>query len=173
MKQMTSPTAFPHLWTTAGLKSWRFLRHAVEMCMAMCIGIMVLDVAYVWVAAQFGTDEPFLGWPELSVLVVALNMTAPMVAWMRLRGMEWRPVIEMSAAMLVEAVVILIAYWAGVIQNAAAGNTSTLWAWQHALMMPAMLVPMFLRLDMYTGGMPHHTTQPTAWRGLRPKLDQG
>jgi hypothetical protein len=27
--------------------------------------------------------------------------------------------------------------------------------WQHGLMMPVMLIPMFLRLDHYTGGMRH------------------
>jgi hypothetical protein len=57
--------------------------------------------------------------------------------------------------MVVEAVVILGLYWVGALANVAAGDVSTLWLWQHGLMLPVMLVPMLLRLDFYGGGMHH------------------
>jgi hypothetical protein len=57
-----------------------FLRHYLEMCAPMCIGFAVGDLAYFWVAAQFGYSEPFSELPELSVMVVTFTMTAPMVA---------------------------------------------------------------------------------------------
>jgi hypothetical protein len=68
-----------------------------------------------------------------------------MVAWMRFRGMARRPTAEMAAAMLILALLILLAGWAGIVAM------DTLPWLAHGLMMPAMLVPMLLRLDLYTG----------------------
>jgi hypothetical protein len=136
---------------------WNFVRHFLEMCIAMCIGLAILDAVYLWLAGRFGVTDPYLRFPELTVAVVAVNMTAPMVALMRFRGMDWGLVWEMSGAMVAEAALILGAYWLGVLQNVAVGNTTTLWLWQHGLMMPVMLVPMLLRLDHYTSAM--HDTQ--------------
>ena len=141
-------------------KVWQFVRHFLEMCAAMCIGAAVLGVVYTWAAGLFGITNPYLRFPELSALVLAFNMTTPMVAWMRFRGMAWVPIAEMSAAMVVEAVAILGVHWAGVLANVAVGSVSTLWLWQHGLMMPAMLVPMLVRLDFYSGGM-HHQAHAT------------
>ncbi len=138
---------------------WKFIRHLFEMCVAMCVGIAVLGVAYGWIAGLFGVANPYMRYPELSALVLAFNMTAPMVGWMRFRGMAWSPIAEMSGVMIVEAIVILGLYWTGVVPNLAVGNVSTLWQWQHGLMMPAMLVPMLLRLDFYSAGM-HHQAHP-------------
>jgi hypothetical protein len=70
----------------------------------------VLDAAYVRGLGVAGFADPFLQFPVLSAAVVAFNMTAPMVAWMRFRGMEWRPIAEMSAAMVAEAVLLVVAY---------------------------------------------------------------
>ena len=143
--------AVPGLWT----RVWRFARHFGEMCLAMCLGVAILDVLYVRISGQFGISEPFLRLPELSALVMAFNMTVPMAAWMRVRGMAWGPIAEMSGAMIAEAVVIIGAYWLGVLANVAVGTTTSLWAWQHGLMMPVMLIPMLLRLDLYTGHASH------------------
>ena len=141
------------------IKAWHFVRHFLEMCLAMCIGIGILGVVYTWAAGLLGISNPYVRWPELSALVLAFNMTAPMAAWMRFRGMAWTPIAEMSAAMVVEVFLILVLYWVGVLANAAAGSVSTLWLWQHGLMMPAMLVAMLFRLDFYTTGM-HHQAHP-------------
>ena len=72
-------------------------------------------------------------------------MTAPMVAWMRFRGMAARPTVEMAAAMVILALLILVAGWLGIVAM------ETLPWLAHGLMMPAMLVPMLLRLELYTG----------------------
>jgi hypothetical protein len=123
-----------------------FLWHLGEMCLAMCIGLAVLDAMFYGIARVVGYSDPLVQFPELSTLVVAFNMTAPMVVWMRFRGHEWRPIWEMSAAMFIEAFVLIAAFWLGLI-----GAGKDLFGWQHTLMMPAMLVPMLLRLDLYTG----------------------
>lgn len=122
-----------------------FFRHYVEMCIPMCIGFAVLDLVYFSAARVFGYSAPFSELPELSVLVVAFNMTAPMAAWMLFRGMPGRPTAEMSAAMVIWAIVVLGLGWLGLVPM------SRLALFEHGLMMPVMLIPMLLRLDLYTG----------------------
>jgi hypothetical protein len=122
-----------------------FVLHFFEMCMPMCIGWAVGDVIYFAIAEQLGSSDPFHDWPVPSLLIVTFNMTAPMVAWMRLRGMAWRPTAEMAAGMVALATLILIAGGLGIV------TMETLPWLAHGLMMPAMLVPMLLRLDLYTG----------------------
>jgi hypothetical protein len=122
-----------------------FALHFLEMCMPMCIGWAVGDLVYFAVADPLGSSEPFRDWPELSLAVVTFCMTAPMVAWMRFRGMATRPTAEMAAAMVVLALLLLCAGWLGI-----AGMETLPWL-AHGLMMPAMLIPMLLRLELYTG----------------------
>lgn len=122
----------------------------------MCIGLGVSEPLYVWAAGQAGYTDPLLQFPELSAFVAAFGMTAPMVAWMRFRRMDWGSITEMSAAMVVEAILVIAAYWLGLLTNVPVGPTTSLWLWMHGLMMPAMLVPMLLRLDRYTSGHGAH-----------------
>jgi len=126
-----------------------FLGHYVEMCLAMCIGFGVLDLVYFWAAGRFGYTQPFSQLPALSVLIVTFNMTAPMVVWMRFRGMAWRPIAEMATSMVILAITLLGVGWLGIAPK------SSLAIWEHALMMPVMLIPMLFRLDLYTGRMEH------------------
>jgi uncharacterized membrane protein YozB (DUF420 family) len=122
-----------------------FLRHYLEMCAPMCIGFAVGDLVYFWAAEQQGYSEPFRQLPGLSVLVVTLTMTAPMTGWMLFRGMPRRATAEMSAVMPALAIVLLALGWLAIVPK---GDLALL---EHGLMMPAMLVPMFFRLDLYTG----------------------
>lgn len=80
----------------------------------MCIGFAVGDLIYFWAAGLLGYSEPFGQLPELSVLVVTLNMTAPMTAWMLFRRMPRRPTAEMSAAMPILAIALLAFGWLAV-----------------------------------------------------------
>jgi hypothetical protein len=121
-----------------------------EMCAPMCVGFAIGDLIYFWAAGKFGYSEPFKDLPELSVVVVTLTMTAPMVAWMVYRGMPRRPVAEMAAVMPVLGAVLLVFGWLSVLPR------SELALWEHGLMMPAMLVPMVFRLDLYTSKHSHH-----------------
>ncbi|HEU5318632.1 MAG TPA: hypothetical protein VFX49_21140 [Chloroflexota bacterium] len=52
--------------------------------------MMALTPLYRATAAKLGYADPLYQLPELSALVAAVNMTLPMVLWMRLRGMSWR-----------------------------------------------------------------------------------
>jgi hypothetical protein len=130
-------------------QAWHFLRHYAEMCVPMCVGFAVGDLIYFWAAGQFGYSKPFSELPALSVLVVTFTMTAPMVAWMLFRGMPRREMMEMAAVMPILAIALLVLGWLVVVPK---GDLALL---EHGLMMPAMLVPMFFRLDVYTGRLSH------------------
>jgi hypothetical protein len=127
----------------------RFFLHYFEMCIPMCIGFAVGDLAYFWVAGMFGYSEPFTELPVLSVLVVTFTMTAPMTAWMRYRGMPRRGIWEMTATMPILALVLLMLGSLGVVPM---GDLALL---EHGLMMPVMLAPMVIHLGLYTGHMGH------------------
>ncbi|HEX2433458.1 MAG TPA: hypothetical protein VHI55_05845 [Gaiellaceae bacterium] len=133
------------------------MRHFLEMCAPMCIGFAVGDLLYFWAAEQQGYSEPFKQLPELSVLVVTFTMTAPMTAWMLFRGMPRRPTAEMSTAMPILSIVLLALGSFAILPK---GDLALL---EHGLMMPVMLVPMFFRLDLYTGRAGHmtHSGSPT------------
>lgn len=122
-----------------------FLRHYGEMCLPMCVGFALGDLVYFWAAKSLGYANPFEELPELSVVVVTFTMTAPMTAWMLLRGMPRRATAEMSAVMPALAALLLVLGGLAVVPR---GDLALL---EHGLMMPAMLIPMLFRLDLYTG----------------------
>ena len=132
--------------------------HFFEMCAPMCIGFAVGDLVYFWAAEQQGYSEPFRQLPELSVLVVTFTMTAPMTAWLLFRGMSRRATAEMSAVMPVLAVLLLALGGLAIVPK------SDLALLEHGLMMPAMLIPMFFRLNVYTGGAGHAGRQKAGER---------
>ena len=130
-----------------------FVLHYFEMCLPMCLGFVVGDLVYFWAAGLFGYSEPFSELPVLSVLVVTFSMTAPMTAWMLVRGMPRRAIVEMSATMPVLAILLLACGSLGLVPM---GDLALL---EHGLMMPVMLVPMLFRLELYAGHMAH-TSSP-------------
>lgn len=136
-----------------------FLRHYFEMCLPMCIGFALGDLVYLWAASQFGYSHPLRQLPELSVLIVTFTMTAPMTAWMLFRRMPSRPTFEMTAAMPILAIVLLAFGWLAILPM---GDLALL---EHGLMMPVMLIPMFFRLDVYTGRTGHMMRNTYATQG--------
>ncbi len=132
-----------------GAGVWQFCRHFLEMCIAMCLGMMILSPVFLGIARIVGYSDPLRQLPELSALVMAFNMTAPMAAWMRYRGMEWGSIVEMSGVMFLEAALLVGAYWLGAFPQ------SRLVPLQHTLMMPAMLLPMLYRRHVYMGHSGH------------------
>jgi hypothetical protein len=134
----------------------QFLLHYFEMCVPMCVGFAVGDLVYFWAAGKFGYSHPFKDLPELSVVVVTFTMTAPMVAWMVHRGMPRRAIAEMAAVMPVLGAALLVFGWLSVLPM------GELALWEHGLMMPAMLVPMILRPDLYTSKHSHPHTATRA-----------
>jgi hypothetical protein len=125
-----------------------FVRHYVEMVIAMFVGMGVLG-APAAVLLDIESDT-------LQLLNMAVYMTAGMVAWMRYRGHDWLPTAEMSAAMFVPTFAAIGLMWNGAIDFPLAMTL------EHVVMFPAMLVAMLLRRDEYTGGHAHRSAAVAA-----------
>jgi hypothetical protein len=126
----------------------RFLRHLLEMTVAMVLGMVVLGMAFRQLhIALFGTgfDDAWHQHTELAVFAMAFNMTLPMVAWMHHRGHSWERGGEMAAAMFLPALALLVVFWLGVL------SADAVLPLQMVLMLPSMILVMLYRVDEYTG----------------------
>ncbi|NUT53416.1 MAG: hypothetical protein HOV94_39945 [Saccharothrix sp.] len=123
--------------TTTPRAVLRFARHALEMAVAMVVGMVALEP--VWSFAWPGLSEVVTA----HVLVMATNMSLGMALWMKVRGHGWAGVVEMSAAMYAPFVVLLPFHWAGALSGMALMTAG------HVLMVPAMLVAMLRRRHEY------------------------
>jgi hypothetical protein len=134
-----------------------FIRHYVEMVVAMFLGMAVLGVPAGWTLSALGTSMHALhsDAPALMLLGMAVTMTVPMVAWMRYRGHGWRPNAEMAASMFIPTFAVIALLPAGI-------EVMTLMGIQHVVMLPAMLVAMLLRRAEYTHHHGHAHVEPVA-----------
>ena len=144
---MDATGAIHSMQLSLGRQAWNFARHFLEMCLAMClVGTpLVVLLTRIW--------APPIS-PEVTLLLVALLYTAPMVAWMRFRGMEWRPVVEMAAASFALAPVVIALAWLGLGSQSIVLELASI-----SFCGPAcavMFVAMLPRLDLYTGRTGHH-----------------
>ena len=131
-----TPTRHTH---SGGRRTWHLVRHYLEMLVAMVVGMVALGPleALVWP----GLDDRV----DVHAIVMATNMAIGMGAWMRFRRHSWPAVLEMSAAMYVPFAVLLVPYWVGAVSG------SFLFTAGHVLMLPAMALAMWWRLDEYAG----------------------
>ena len=136
-----------------GSQIWHFARHFLEMCAAMCIGGSILNgLLFLAGPALLGYPDLRQDAPELALLVLAFNYALPMAAWMRFRGMAWRPTLEMSGATIGLAIVMVGLDWLDVVQ------ANTLRGWVVGFCGPAcvvMIIVMLFRLGLYTGRTGH------------------
>ena len=126
-----------------------FIRHYVEMVVAMFLGMAVLGVPAGWALGAVGSSwsELTTDAPSLMFLGMAMTMTVPMVGWMRYRGHGWRAGAEMSASMLVPTFAAI-----GLLELGVVGSTGFLLTAEHVAMLLGMLGVMLLRPAEYT----HH-----------------
>jgi hypothetical protein len=127
-----------------------FVRHLGVMVALMYAGMLVLDPIYEMAVALAGVDDPWSRLPVLSNVIMACNMSAPMVLYMRLRRHTWGAIVEMSAAMLLPAALTTVPYFLGVMPAV------TLMSLSHATMIPLMAVAMMLRFREYAGHKQGH-----------------
>jgi hypothetical protein len=128
----------------------QFVRHYVEMLVAMVLGMVVLGVPTEAGLRALGTSTSALkvDAPAIALLGMAVTMTVPMVAWMRFRGHSWRPSMEMAASMFIPTFAVIGLLWGALLED-----FGTLMVVEHIAMLPSMLVAMLLRFDEYSG---HH-----------------
>jgi flagellar biosynthetic protein FliP len=118
--------------------------HFFEMCAAMCLAWMLMTLPFIAIARTAGTADPVREWPEVSTAVAVAAMSAGMAAEMRWRRHSWRCVAEMTVAVVVEAITVLVIAATGFIPR------TDEFAWYHGLMPVAMIAAMLLRRDLYT-----------------------
>lgn len=126
----------------------RFGLHVLEMCVVMCLSLMLLAVVVGSAAAVFGLSDVGEQSPVLSALVVASVLGASMVVWMRLRGMAWRPTLEMAGSAVAAGVLMVAGYWAGIVP------ASVLTESVCGVACVAMVGVMLFRFRLYSTG--HH-----------------
>lgn len=121
----------------------RFIRHFLEMVVAMVAGMMVLGPVRTLIIAPLGWSDLF-DRPELHALAMAADMTIAMSLWMRYRKHGWISIAEMAAAMILPFVILFVPLWAGALSG------DTLLVAGHLLMLPAMVIAMLHRRSEYT-----------------------
>ena len=156
----TSPAAPPRATHPVDERTsvWRFARHYVEMVAAMYLGMIVFSPVYGAIASRLGYPDPWAELPSFSAVVMAVEMTIPMVVLMIWHRHSARAVAEMSAAMLVPALGAVTLHLLGVVS---AGSLMTI---AHLGMFPAMMLAMALRYREYAGATSHHRTTVPARR---------
>lgn len=132
-----------------------FIRHYLEMVAAMFLGMFVLGLPAGWLLSALGTSWSQLS-PPAMLTAMAVTMTVPMVGWMRVRGHDWQPCLEMTAAMLMPAGAAMALVWS---TNAGMAPVMVI---EHAGMLAFMLVAMVLRRDEYAGVAPRHSALAAA-----------
>ena len=130
-----------------------FIRHYVEMLVAMFAGMVVLGAPALVALGAAGVSSAELrsDAPGALLLGMGITMTGPMVAWMRYRGHGWAASNEMAASMLIPTAGVIGLLGAGLVED-----VGTLLMAEHVVMLPSMLVAMLLRRDEYTGHVHHH-----------------
>ena len=141
------------------LAGWApFVRHYIEMVLAMVIGMVALMPLEMWAVQAAGAPR-LLNGVEVMTLVMATDMAIAMGAWMAYRRHGWRDIAEMSAAMYLPFVIFFPATVTGVMTSGA------MMAAGHALMLVAMLAVMLWRRDHYCHGRPARSAAPAADAG--------
>ena len=119
-----------------------FIRHYIEMLLAMAVGMFALMPLWTYAVQAVGAPH-LLDRTEPMTLVMATDMAIGMGAWMAWRRHGWRDIAEMSAAMYLPFVIFFPATLAGVMTSGAMMIAG------HALMLTSMLAVMLWRRDHY------------------------
>jgi hypothetical protein len=124
-----------------------FVRHYVEMVIAMFLGMAILGLPAGLALKAMGSSWSALNddAPALMLLLMAVTMTVPMVAWMRYRGHGRRANVEMSASMFLPTFAVIGLLAAGVVSD-----IGVLMVAEHVAMLLSMLAAMLLRPGEYT-----------------------
>ncbi len=127
-----------------------FVRHVLEMCIVMCVGGGLLGLLFFGSAALLGYSDLKQTAPELTILLIAVSLSASMMAWMRFRRMEWRPTLEMAGSSVAVGLLMIVASWLDI------ASTSALIAVECGLACVAMVAVMLFRVRLYSGETPRH-----------------
>jgi hypothetical protein len=140
--------------------SWHnFVRHLIEMIVAMLVGMAVLGGAVSLVLGLLGHAN-LTHYAGLRGLMMTGYMTVGMSLWMRHRHHGWRAIGEMAAAMVAPYLLLIVPFWAGWLSAAAFLSA------MHALMLPSMIVAMLYRREEYSQDHRLHTSHAALAEGV-------
>lgn len=134
-----------------------FLRRYAEMVLVMFLGMAVLGVpaGQALGALDSSWSQLRADAPALMLLLMAFTMTAPMVAWMQVRGHSSRANAEMAMSMIVPTLAVIALLGAGAVTDSGA-----LLLLEHVLMLAGMFGVMLLRPDEYSHLHHNHAPVP-------------
>lgn len=136
-------TTHVHFSEAPPTTSWaNFVRHLIEMIVAMLVGMAALGAAVSIIFGLLGHSN-VLHYAGLRGLLMTGYMTVGMTVWMRHRRHTWATVGEMAIAMIVPYVLLIGPYSAGALSEAAFLGA------MHLLMIPLMILAMLRRRDDY------------------------
>ena len=135
----------------AGSPARAFVRHFVEMLLAMLAGMAVVGLPLAGVLALAGTSwaSAERDAPALIALAMGLAMTVPMAAWMLHRAIPRPRVVEMVAVMAAVTAAVMALEAAGALTPKEAVDA------QHPAMIGAMLAAMLARRKTYSRAGSH------------------
>ena len=135
---------------------WRFVRHLLEMVVAMMTGMGLFGLALAFMGEPPGYANLLFRYGAMGVF-----MAAPMVAWMRYRGHSWSDGGEMTAAMLVPMLALAAPVELGMeVPGLSEGSLMML---SHVAMICGMIALMLYRFDRYAHGT--REARPVRGRG--------
>ncbi|MSQ31231.1 MAG: hypothetical protein EXR64_04285 [Dehalococcoidia bacterium] len=140
--------------------AWRFLRHYLEMVLAMAAGMPVFGVLFMSPLDPFGYRAVLGAYPYVRELVMLVTMSLPMVGFMVYRGHSLRRTMEMLAGMALPAVAVIGLTATAWVPFLTAG---TLFVFSHVAMLAGMFAAMLYRRAEYgQGHHPHAHPAPEA-----------
>lgn len=125
----------------------QFVRHYVEMVVAMFVGMPIFGILFRSPLDPFGLRETMLARPYLSEMLMLIAMSIPMAAYMVWRGHRMERTVEMVAGMALPALAV-IALTAS--EAVPLFSVATLFIWSHVAMLLGMLASMMLRRHEYS-----------------------
>lgn len=123
---------------------WRFIRHLLEMVVAMMVGMAVLGVALAVLGEPPGYANLFVRYGLMGAF-----MAAPMVGWMRYRGHSWADGLEMTLAMVLPMFALVLPVELGVARYVPGLSEHSLMILSHVAMIGGMVVLMIYRWVRY------------------------
>lgn len=140
----------------------RFVRHYVEMVVAMFVGMPIFGILFRSPLDPLGLRETMFDRPYLSETLMLVAMSIPMAAYMVWRGHRTERTAEMVAGMALPALAVIALTSAEAVPLF---SVATLFIWSHLAMLLGMLVAMLLRRDEYAMDHSQHQMHAEAHAG--------
>jgi len=128
----------------------RFLRHLVEMIVAMMVGMAIWAAILGLILKPIGYGNVVRASPELRFGLMALFMSVPMILLMRYRGHSWERGMEMVVAMVVPMGAVVLCWRLGMGVYVPFFSEEALSLSTHVAMYLGMILLMLYRHKEYT-----------------------